>query len=231
MSGAPASRPAPILCLVTDRRGFAAFLGEGGDPLGQLEAQVALAAGSGVDLVHVRERDLGAGELAALVARLVERARGSRTRIVVNDRLDVALAAGADGVHLRGDSVATPRAREAAPPGFVIGRSVRTAAEARRAGETGADYVVLGSIFPTRSKPGDPTLVGLEELRRAASMSPAPVLGIGGISEARVGDVAAAGAAGIAAIRLFWGAGLDATAFSAATARWRREFDLNRPIT
>ena len=231
MTSAPALQPTILLCLVTDRRGFATFLGEGGDPLGLLEEQVALAAGAGVDLVHVRERDLGAGALAALVARLVERARGSRTRILVNDRLDVALAAGAGGVHLRGDSVATPRARAAAPPGFVVGRSVRTAAEARRAGEAGADYVVLGTVFPTPSKPGDRPLVGVEELRRAASISPVPVLGIGGVSEARVRDIAAAGAAGLAAIRLFWGAGLDARAFSAAVARWRREFDLNRPIT
>jgi thiamine-phosphate diphosphorylase len=143
----------------------------------------------------------------------------------------VALAAGADGVHLRGDSVETRRARAAAPPGFVIGRSVRTADDARREGEEGADYTVLGTVFPTPSKTGHSTLVGVEELRRAAAISRAPVLGIGGISDARVRDVAATGAAGIAAIRLFWSAGLDPAAFGAAMAGWRREFDLNGPIT
>ncbi|RPJ70205.1 MAG: thiamine phosphate synthase [Acidobacteria bacterium] len=192
---------------------------------------MGLAAGAGVDLVHVRERDLGGAALAALVARLVRRANGSPTRIVVNDRLDVALAAGASGVHLRGDSVATDRARGASPGGFVIGRSVRTAAEAARESRAGADYLVLGTVFPTPSKPGDPTLVGPEGLRAAAAIARVPVLGIGGISEARVAEIAATGAAGIAAIRLFWGAGRDAAAFRGAVARWRRQFDLNRPNT
>ena len=231
MNDGPVLRRAPLFCLVTDRLGFAAFLGTAEDPRALLEEQVGVAAAAGVDLVHVRERDLGGADLLALVSRLVDRARGSRARVVVNDRLDVALAALAGGVHLRGDSVPTRRARAAAPPGFLVGRSVRTAAAAAGESAAGADYVVLGTIYPTPSKPGDRTVVGVEELRRAAAGCTVPVLAIGGVTEARIGDVAAAGAAGIAAIRLFWGPRLDVGAFAGAVARWRGAFDLNRPIT
>ena len=222
----------PLLCLVTDRLGLADVLGvPRADVSRHLLDQVGLAIDAGVDLVHVRERDLDGGALARLVAEVVERARGTRTRVVVNDRLDVAIAARADGVHLRGDSVATERVRPAAPPGFLIGRSVRSADDARRQAEAGADYLVLGTMFPTPSKPGDPTLVGVGELRRAVQVSRVPVLGIGGISGDRVRDVAATGAAGFAGIRLFWGPPLDDVAVREAVARWRRAFDLIRPIT
>jgi thiamine-phosphate pyrophosphorylase len=222
--------PAPFFCLVTDRLGLAASLGSGEEPCGLLVEQVGLAADAGVDLVQVRERDLGAAALAVLVARLVARTRGTRARVVVNDRLDVAIAAGAHGVHLRGDSAPTARVRAAAPPGFLVGRSVRTAEDARLEARGGVDYVVLGTIFPTPSKPGEPTIVGTGELRRAAALSPVPVLGIGGITEERLGEVAAAGAAGVAAIRLFWPGRTDAAPLARALERWRRAFDLSRPI-
>lgn len=182
-----------ILCLVTDRRRFA-------DPTRDLFDQVRRAADAGIDLVQIRERDLEAAPLADLAGELVTITRGSATRVVVNDRLDVAIAAGADGVHLRQDSVAVADARRLAPTPFVVGRSVHDVSEARLA--AGADYLIAGTVFQSTSKPGA-SLLGTEGLRLVVAASAAPVLAIGGIALDRLDEVAAAGAAGIAAISLF----------------------------
>ncbi len=179
-----------MLCLVTDRRRR--------PPV----AQAAEAAAAGVDLVHVRERDLDAAALSTLVAGVVAATRGSSTRVVVNDRLDVAIACGADGVHLRGDSIPPARARTMAPAGFLVGCSVRSVSEAIAAGRH-ADYLVAGTVFPTASKPGLEHLLGLTGLAAIASAVAVPVLAIGGVSVERAGAVAAAGAGGLAAITLF----------------------------
>ena len=114
-----------MICLVTDRRRLA---GAGADVAAFecLIRQVAAAVDAGVDLVQVRERDLEAGALAALVARLLALTRGTKTRLVVNDRLDVALACGADGVHLRGDSMPVPAPAAWRRCRFLIGRSVHS---------------------------------------------------------------------------------------------------------
>jgi thiamine-phosphate pyrophosphorylase len=183
-----------IVCLVTDRRRFA-------DPVPDLLDQIRRAVDAGIDLVQVRERDLEAASLAELVAELVTITRGSATRIVVNDRVDVAIAAAADGVHLRHDSVAVSDARSLGPSHFVIGRSVHDLADTPAA--AGADYLIAGTVFHTISKPGFVSLLGTEGLRRIATVSTAPVLAIGGITIDRLDAVAAAGAAGIAAISLF----------------------------
>jgi thiamine-phosphate pyrophosphorylase len=182
------------LCLVTDRR-RTAFRGG-------LDEQAAAAVDAGIDLIQIRERDLEAKALAALVTRIVARARGSATRVVVNDRVDVALACAADGVHLRADSLPISAVRAIVPRGFLIGRSVHTPDEARAA--AGADYLIAGTVFPSESKPGAPYFgaAGLREIVRAST---APVLAIGGMMIDRVPDVAATGAAGIAAIGLFAG--------------------------
>jgi thiamine-phosphate diphosphorylase len=219
-----------ILCLVTDRRALAEALGGGREPLDALRDQVAAAVDAGVDLVHVRERDLEAGALRDLVGQLAQRASGSATRVVVNDRLDVALAAGAAGVHLRGDSFDVARARALAPRSLLVGCSVRDAAGAAAAAD--ADYLVVGTVFPTPSKPGLDTMVGLDGLQRAVSAASAPVLAIGGVSEEQLPAVARTGAAGVAAIRLFfvdWVGG--AVEWRRRVAAWRRSFDTNRPIS
>ena len=124
----------PLIYMITDRR----RLGSGAEEA--LVRRVAAAARAGVHLVQIRERDLDGGPLMRLVARCVDAVRGTRTRVLVNDRLDVALAAGAHGVHLRGDSMPADRARRVAPAGFVIGRSVHAGGEAERvAADGGAD--------------------------------------------------------------------------------------------
>jgi thiamine-phosphate diphosphorylase len=227
----PGGLRVPLLCLVTDRAALARALGGDADPLSLLERQVAAAVEAGIDLVHLRERDLDAGALRDLAGRCAERAAGSATRIVVNDRIDVALAAGAHGVHLRGDSFDPAAARTLAPAGFLLGRSVRTAAAAAAAG--GADYLVLGTVFQTPSKPSGDAIVGIGELARTAAASPVPVLAIGGVSEDRLPEVARSGAAGIAAIRLFFGlAAGDIVTWRRRAEAWREWwFDTNPPIS
>jgi thiamine-phosphate pyrophosphorylase len=178
-----------MVCLVTDRRRA--------DVLAQARAAVA----AGIDLIQIRERDLDARALAALAAAVAGIASGSRTRVVVNDRLDVALTANAHGVHLRGDSFAVADARRIAPPAFLIGRSIHSRSDAVAA--QGADYVIAGTVFPTASKSESVSWLGVEGLQALVAASSAPVLAIGGITIDRLADVKAAGAAGFAAIGLF----------------------------
>ena len=188
-------------CLVTDRR----RLSSGDLPVDaacrQLVAHVARAVEAAVDLILVRERDLEAARLAALVSELVSVTRGTGTRVVVNDRTDVALASGADGVHLRGDSVAARAVRRIVPPGFLVGRSVHSVTEAVEAGPV--DYLIAGTVFPTPSKPGLVRCLGLDGLAAIVQAVAVPVLAIGGLTEALVDEVAATGSAGVAAIGLF----------------------------
>jgi len=169
--------------------------------------QARYAIDAGIDLVQVREHDLEAADLAATVSAVIAMARGTRTRILVNDRVDVALACAADGVHLRADSVPAAAVRSIAPPQFVIGRSVHTASEAAAAGAD-VDYLVAGTVWPTSSKPANQPILGIEgfsDIVRAASV---PVLAIGGVTLDRVGEVAARGGAGIAGIGLFMASAL-----------------------
>jgi thiamine-phosphate pyrophosphorylase len=178
------------LCLVTDRH------------LRPVVEQCSEAVQAGVDLIQVRERDLDGRRLATLVAELVRLTRGTATRVVVNDRLDVALACGADGVHLRGDSIPPEAARAIAPAGFLIGRSVHAEQDAKTAAAS-VDYLVAGTVFPTPSKAGLTEWLGVEGLARICRSVPVPVLAIGGVTVDRLPGLAAAGAAGIAAIGLF----------------------------
>jgi len=217
------------ICLVTDRRRLVRAGANESDARRCLLAQARSAVEAGVDLIQVRERDLEAAALAALVADLLAITRRTPTRVVVNDRLDIALAAGADGVHLRGDSIATAEARRLAPAGFLVGRSVHSAAEAAAAGD--AHYLIAGTVFPSRSKDASQPLLGVDGLRAIVSSSPAPVLAIGGLTPEHFDAVAATGAAGIAAIGLFTGdadqavGGCGAIDLREVVADARRRFD------
>jgi len=166
-----------------------------------LVRQTQYAIEAGVDCVQVRERDLDGADLAYLVAELVACTRGTSTRVLVNDRLDVALAAGADGVHLRADSMPVAVARRLAPPRFIVGRSVHSVSEAAAAAD--ADYLVAGTVWASASKAGSHLLLGIDGFASVARAAQAPVLAIGGVTVARASEVAAAGGAGIAAIGLF----------------------------
>jgi thiamine-phosphate diphosphorylase len=166
--------------------------------------RVAAASRAGVHLIQIRERDMPDNALLLLVARAVEAVHGTRARILVNDRIDVAIAAGAHGVHLRADSVSAGRVRPLAPPGFVIGRSVHSREDVVRArGEGGVDYLLFGTVFETSSKPGRVT-TGIPDLAEAASAAgPLPVLAVGGVTLGTVGRLAGTGCAGFAAIGQF----------------------------
>ena len=168
-----------------------------------LVAQVKAAVAAGVDLVQVREPDLSDRVILEVVTQCVDLARGSKTVILVNDRLDIALAAGAGGVHLRARSVPAAAARRHLPAGFLLGRSVHDAEAAARVVERGSvDYLVLGTVFSSQSKLGvSPCGVGV--LRAVAGAVALPVLAIGGVTVDNAVDVFRAGAAGVAAIGLF----------------------------
>ena len=202
----------PIICLVTAGHGRE-------QPLLDL---IAEAAQAGVDLIQIRERRLDDRALLSLTRRAVEATRGTRSRIVVNDRVDVALTAQASGVHLRGDSFAAGRIRALVPPGFLIGRSVHDAAEAAAVESGGGcDYLLFGTVFPSTSKPPTDPIAGPGALREVCAAVGIPVLAIGGISIENVSQVAASGAAGIAAISLFE----RGDAISATVSMLRLRFD------
>jgi len=208
------------LCLVTDRRRL-----RGQETVSFEAARLSLieqarsAIDAGVDLIQLRERDLEARDLAALAADLVGFSRSTPTRVVVNDRLDVALAAGADGVHLRSDSIPAAALRRIAPPGFIVGRSVHGVDEALAAG--GVDYLVAGTVFPTVSKSGPHQLLGLDGLRAIVASVEVPVLAIGGVGLEQLGQIADTEAAGVAAIGLF----LDGLPLAPRVETIRRRFN------
>jgi len=187
----------PVVCMISDRRRFTSQAEDA------LVASVGAAARAGIDLVQVRERDLDGGALVRLVARCLDASRHTRTRVLVNDRVDVAMAAGAHGVHLRGDSVPALRVRAIVPPGFLIGRSIHSREEAARAcAEGGLDYLMFGTVFSTASKP-DVAPAGVQALTDIASASSLPMLAIGGITCETIRGLERTGAAGIAAIGVF----------------------------
>ena len=163
---------------------------------GDVLTAAARAVREGVDMIQVREKDLPGGELFALVCRIRDLAGGTKTRVLVNDRLDVALAAGIDGVHLPANGLPAASVR---PFVKLLGVSVHTLEEAIAAESAGVDFIVFGPIFETPGK----TAVGLEPLRKVAASVKIPVLAIGGIKLEGAGDVLAAGAAGVAGIRIF----------------------------
>jgi len=204
-----ALRPLPRLHAITD--GGVVSLADFG-----VRAAAIAAAGSAVAL-HARHPDATAADLAALAARLVALARPAEANVIVSRRADVAAAVHAQGVQLRPDDLAPGDARRVLPVGW-IGRSVHTAAEAIAAQEEGADYVVVGPIFPTPSHPGARGR-GVE-LVREASAAGIPVIAIGGIDPERALEVAAAGAWGVAVLSALWSASDPAQAALAFLAAW-----------
>lgn len=165
---------------------------------------MATAVASGVDAVHLREPDLPAGALYDLALTLRAVTRGSAL-LLVHDRLDVALAAGADGVQLGERGLPVAAARQVAGDRLLIGRSVHSAAGAAQAAAEGADLVLVGTIFASASHP-DHSPGGVELIRAARSACTLPLIAIGGIDATNAAHALAAGADGVAVIRAILGA-------------------------
>jgi thiamine-phosphate pyrophosphorylase len=165
-------------------------------------ARVKRAFELGVDLVQVRRRHSSGRDLEGFVRGLVDEIPGARERILVNDRLDVALSAGAAGVHLGSDGLPVGAVASATPAGFLVARSTHSRAEVEEAARAGASFVVFGPVFATPSKPGHPG-VGLEALAEVVSSVDIPVFALGGMTPGRVFDVARTGACGVAGISVF----------------------------
>ena len=212
----------PVICMVTARQSA------GPDADRSLVERIRVAAESGVNLVQIRQPGYEARALVRLVDDAVNAVRGTRARVLVNDRLDVALAAGAHGVHLRGDSMPASRVRPFAPAGFIIGRSVHSAEEALQATrEGGLDYLIFGTVFATASKPDQPAS-GLAPLAAVCAATPLPVLAIGGMTEHALGAVGKSGASGFAAINLF--AGCDPASLISIVDSAARAFDTSNDV-
>ncbi len=199
MSGGEADRAKEGVArhFVTDRRRFNLSIED-------LIERAASAARRGVTVVQVRERDLPDRDLTALVRRVRQAVSGTAARVLVNDRADVAMAAGADGVHLRADSAVASRVRGMVPSGFIVGRSVHSIADVDAAVLDGAcDYLLFGTVFPSTGKPEGHPVAGLEVLRLACARTAIPIIAIGGMTAPRAILAMHAGAAGFAAVDWF----------------------------
>jgi thiamine-phosphate pyrophosphorylase len=151
---------------------------------------------AGVDAIQVRAKSLTDAELFGFTRALVDRLAGMHAVVIVNDRVDIALAAAAHGVHLGLDDLPVAAVRALTPPGFLVGATCRSAEHAETARSAGADYAGVGPIYTSTTKQGLPAPIGLDRLAEAARVLPA--VAIAGITPERVNEVRAAGAHGVA---------------------------------
>jgi thiamine-phosphate pyrophosphorylase len=166
-----------------------------------LMARAAAAAEGGATSIQLRLKDVAARDLVALARELVKTVG---VPVIVNDRADIAIAAGAAGVHLGVDDLPPSAVRSFAPPGFIIGASVGSDGEIANA--RGADYVGIGPVFPTGTKGDAGDAIGAAEFSRLAVATGLPAVGIGGITARNAGSVIRAGGAGVAAVASVFGA-------------------------
>jgi len=184
-----------LRCYITDRRQLPSR--------DALIRAIARNLAAGVDWIQIREKDLSARDLFDLAQRVRALPNPMASKILVNTRVDAALAAGAAGAHLPSGSPPPRHWRAIKPPDFLIGVSCHTLDEARAAEQDGADYIFFGPVFTPRSKSADLPPRGLHRLAEAAHAVGIPVLALGGIASENASQCTSAGAAGVAAISLF----------------------------
>ena len=204
MSLLPPIRNSLLLCYVTDRRQLSISKDE---QCARLTVKIAELAAAGVDWIQIREKDLGGAQLSVVAREAIAKV-GPSCRIIVNDRLDVACAAGAAGVHLGENSISVRDARSFARDrgmgkDFLIGASVHSLEAAKTAGADGADYILFGPVFATPSKVSFGAPQGLGRLKGICGGLAIPVLAIGGITTQNAAECYRQGAYGMAGIRIF----------------------------
>src|SRR5437870_6995473 len=187
-----------------------------------LDATIA----GGCRMIQLREKEWPAGRLLLVAERLRERCQRAGATFIVNDRVDLALAVDADGVHLGQDDLPPRAARPLLRSGMILGRSTHSLAQAREARDDGAGYIAVGSMFPSSTKP-DFQLVGPELVRTIRPETALPIIGIGGITPDNVAPVIRAGADGVAVISAVCGAADPA----AATRRLLEAIHAARDLT
>jgi thiamine-phosphate pyrophosphorylase len=199
----PLNLPQPILYLITEGATTPGTT-PASEEFTRILTLIRAAVAARLSLIQLREKNLNARVLYQLTERAATLTQGSATRLLVNDRADIARAAGADGVHLTTQSINAKDLRRAFGPKLLIGVSTHSLALARAARESSADFATFGPIFETPSKNIYGPPVGLERLGEAAhALAPFPLLALGGMTRANAGQALSAGAHGIAAIRLF----------------------------
>jgi thiamine-phosphate pyrophosphorylase len=195
--------PKPILYLIT-RGATVETTTPASEEFRHIQFQVSTAVAAGVQLIQIREKNLPARVLFELTASVVAIARGSSTRILVNDRADVAAGAGAHGVHLTTRSLMPALIRKTFGVKFLIGASTHCLDEARTAQKGGADFAVFGPVFPSTSKESYGPPLGVDRLAEVVrELAPFPLIALGGISNSNARECLHAGASGIAGISLF----------------------------
>ena len=169
--------------------------------LGRTHEDVAMAAlAGGARVIQLRDKEIADEDFTAIAHRLQQLTRKCNARLIINDRVEVALAIGADGVHVGQHDLPLAEVKARARPGMVVGVSATNYAEAAQLAGSGADYLGVGPIFATPSKTDATPPIGLDELARICRGSTIPVVAIGGIAAANLPSIIAAGAAGAAVI-------------------------------
>jgi thiamine-phosphate pyrophosphorylase len=194
------------LYLVTDRSAL---------PATSLQDAVESCLAAGLKAVQLREKDMAVRDLLGLAHTLRDSTRRHGAKLLINDRADVALAVGADGVQRAGTSLPVSALRAISPSGFLIGASVHDIDEARAASAEGADFLLFGPVYDTPSKRQYGPPQGLAALERVSSAVNTPVFAVGGVTPERVGEVTRAGAAGVAVIGAILGCERPADAVKA----------------